>query len=145
MGLLLAKKCLPRYLRRVKAIFYCSVNRNNFPKRSYLLYDNKNDRVHFYKNFVKHEHHHIERDLTPEQKEIIRRLYSDGLTKLSLILIAIENEDVDTPHKSTVVSFLSRHKVNMYGKNQISLGELAKCCSDHSARTEELDKGFVFN
>ena len=54
-GLLLEKKCLPRYLRR--QYFYFSIDRYNCPKRCYLLYDNRDDRVHFYENFVEHEHH----------------------------------------------------------------------------------------
>ena len=51
------------------------------------------ENVSQFENFVEHEHYRIEPILILKQKEIIRRLYSDGLTKPSLIVKSFENED----------------------------------------------------
>ena len=40
----------------IKQYFFCGLEKDCCPKRGYLLYDNRNDEVHFFHNFLEHDH-----------------------------------------------------------------------------------------
>ena len=129
----------------LKQFFYCSIARNKCRKRSYLHFVNNSDLVHFYENDCNHNHDPVTRGLSIEQKEIIKRLYSQGVTKPSLILRAFEKDETETPVLSKVSNYLKTIKANIYGANRISLGELVSWCRENSHIPSDMDEAFVLN
>ena len=98
------------------SFFYCSTDKTNCPKRSYLLYDNRNDAVHFFPNFAEHDHQQNVRGLNETQINITIRLYGLVVTKTSQILRAFEDKHVvDIPMRTKVVNFLAYYREKPYG------------------------------
>ena len=85
-----------------------------------------------------------EHGLSEQQNDCAKRYYSEGLTKPNQILKAFEYSSLSTPLKSKIVNFLAHNKIELYGKIQISLGNLSLWCENHSERPIEIDMSFVF-
>ena len=53
----------------LKQFYYCSLDRNNCPKRCVLINDGTTDKVHLHDNFMEHNHVKEKRSLKDEQKD----------------------------------------------------------------------------
>jgi len=85
------------------------------------------------------------RGVTKAQKEVIRKLFDDGVTKPKHILSAFKARNLDPPSTVQLNRYLVNYRKKKYGGATINANDLIKWCEDRTEVPGNVDQPFVLS
>lgn len=114
---------------------------------AYLLYDSRNDDVHYYRSVNEHTHeNHLNsvNKISTEVEVAIREMYeADHIVKPSSILHNLGRKGMTLPSKSQLQTVLKKIRSEKFGNEQIHLGTLDKWLSENTAVPSENTQPYI--
>lgn len=113
----------------------------------YLLYDSKNDDVHYYRSVNEHTHDNhpnAVNKISTEVEAVIREMYEvDHIVKPSSILYNLGRKGMTLPSQSQLQTVLKRIRGEKFGQEKIHLGTLEKWLAEHTVVPSEDTEPYV--
>ena len=149
------QEMLWRKSNKTKSTQYYKCNRvkcrdkNQCASALYIYKDPESQKASIYATICPHTHAQVIKSVTTETRSYIETLIKNQNLKPNVILEAIERDkdklNLQVPKKKDLYNFLYTLLKKKVGKSNMTIGELAKFCEDHSQVPEEDHEPFILD